>query len=74
LTAVLLVVAGVAFLAGVSYRRLRQEEDQADDTAELPPRVGRPEFTGYHTAPSRYTTPAHPPEPDQSPAPERPAC
>jgi len=59
----------LAFAAGAAFDRLRTEDDTAADTAELPARTGRPEFTGYHSPPSRFAAAAgHPPEPGQTPA------
>lgn len=64
-----LCIAG-AFLAGDAHGRSRREDAMVADTEKLPPRIGRPEFTGYATPPSRYVTaPQHPPEPEQPPAP-----
>jgi hypothetical protein len=60
--------AALAFGAGTAYSRLREEDDDAVDAAELPDRIGRPAFTGLHTPPSRYAT-GHPPEPGRPPAP-----
>jgi hypothetical protein len=63
------ILAALAFAAGSAYSRLRAEDDDIADTSELPERHGRPEFTGLHTPPSRFTAAQHPPEPDQPPAP-----
>jgi hypothetical protein len=68
LVVVALILIGLAFLAGRADSRLREEDDDIADTERLPERTGRPQFTGLHTPPSRYTA-GHPPEPDQPPAP-----